>query len=622
MYEKYEDRLFYFKLFAVFLVIFGARIWLVHNFGSSIPFWDEWDMTDKLFLPWLNTTLTFSDIFAAHNEHRPVFTRLINLSLFILNDKQWALLAGMVVNVVFSTSTALFLIVVVRKKLGYAVENLLLFSVIVLWSLPYGWENTLWNFQSTWYLMILLTLLALWGLLYHDNFTFKWWLGAICGFFAFFNLASGFSVFLVIIVVKLYLIAVDHGKRVSHLPTLLISIAITCICVMLIPETSSKPISIHEFLWALGSNLAWPWVSHPSLSLLLYLPFVALLVRIILLRRKPSSTELFVLALGGWVILQAIGIAYARGGNVVYIQSAGPNSRYMDILALGIIVNLLAIHLIAQAWYGLPATIKPRLKFYASLWGLLVFSGLYSLMSTGMIGGVSALQWVQVRNVDQLRHTRDFLLTGDINNLKGKRFKHTPYPIPERLANLLSNEQLRSMLPSTLAVPPLLESVTQDNIAFFPNGFYPPTGKYQKEDVLGSYHHAGNFATGGFTSQSIEIKTGFMEIPVAGYLGAKNLRLQLLVEGRNEPVIITPPKLPGESWVSCYIRTPEKPFKLVAIDNHPDLWFAFAMPRGIGTLSYRNMWLLKNGQLLFLIGIALLWLIFIPQLLANFTKTN
>jgi len=622
MCEKYENRLFYFKLFAVVLVIFGSRIWLVHNFGSSVPFWDDWSAADGLFLPWLNTNLTFSDIFATHNEHRPVFTRLINLFLFILNDRQWAPLAGMVVNALFSTLTAIILIVVVRNRLGHVVENLLLFSIALLWSLPYGWENTLWSFQSAWYLVMLLTLLALWGLLYHENFTWKWWLGAICGFFAFFNVASGFSVFLVIITIKLYLLAVDHGKRASHLPTLLISIAITSICVMLIAKTPHQAININEFLWALGSNLAWPWVSYPSLSLLLYLPFFALLVRLISLRHKPSQAELFVLALGGWVILQAIGIAYARGGNVVYIQGAGPNSRYMDILALGIIVNLLAIHLIAQPWYGLPAKVKLRLKFYASLWGLLVVFGLYSLLSTGVIGGMPALQWVKARNIDHLKHSRDFILTGDINVLKNKPFKHIPYPIPEYLANLLSNMQLRSILPRSLAVPPLLESATQDNTAFFPNGFHPSTGKYQKEDTLGSYHHTGNFTTGHFTSQPIEIKTGFMEIPVAGYLGVKDLRLQLLVKGQNEPVIITPPILPRKFWVSCYVRTPEQPFQLVAIDNSTELWFAFAMPRGIGTLSYGVMWLLRNGQILFLAGMALLWLIFTPPLLANFTKTN
>jgi hypothetical protein len=25
------------------LVIFGSRLWLIHNYGSSVPFWDEWN---------------------------------------------------------------------------------------------------------------------------------------------------------------------------------------------------------------------------------------------------------------------------------------------------------------------------------------------------------------------------------------------------------------------------------------------------------------------------------------------------------------------------------------------------------------------------------------------------
>lgn len=107
-----------------------------------------------------------------------------------------------------------------------------------------------------------------------------------------------------------------------------------------------------------------------------------------------------------------------------------------------------------------------------------------------------------------------------------------------------------------------------------------------------------------FESEFINIHHRFMEIPIAGYLGKKGLSLQLFVEGKDKLIEIIPPKLAKETWVSAYIRTPTRPFKVVAVDYNPDSWFAFAMPRGVGILSFANLWLLDKGPILFFIGIG------------------
>jgi hypothetical protein len=133
-------------------------------------------------------------------------------------------------------------------------------------------------------------------------------------------------------------------------------------------------------------------------------------------------------------------------------------------------------------------------------------------------------------------------------------------------------------------VPALLQSEQPDSI-FVANGFYPTTGKHQNEITLGSYNSLGNQAMGRFESTSLQYQRSFLEIPVAGYLGEPDLHLQLVVTGSTKPIIIKPPQLAKESWVSCYVRTPNRPFKLIAIDNNPNLWFAFAMPRSVGWLS-------------------------------------
>ncbi|BAP54665.1 hypothetical protein THII_0368 [Thioploca ingrica] len=605
-YLKFLYQPFYLKLLAVALVIFSARLWLIHNFGSSIPFWDQWDMqASGLFLPWLDGTLKWDDLFAAHNEHRVFVTRLLSLSLLILNEIQWNPLLEMIVNALLSTTIAIILIAVLKNKLEPTIQNWLLLSIILLWSLPYGWESILGgSHHFPYYLMILFSVISAWGLLLHDNFSWKWWLGAICALAAYFNLASGFFMSVVIIILKLYLIAIDKGNRRSHLPTLLIGALITMIAVMLLVKVPGHAVlkahSVTDFLLTFGKSLAWPWVTYPWLSLILYLPFLALVLRIVWLRRYPSPAEIFVLALGGWVTLQAASMGYARGAG-----GSSPTSRYMDILAFGVVVNLFAFYFITQPWYNLTCWIKPAFHVFACFWQVLVVIGLGGLT---VVGSWPAIQQKQFQGMEQLKNTREFIRTGQISALQ-KPFLHIPYPDPNRLAYLLANPKLRRILPHTLTVPSLLQS-EQQNSSFIADGFYPTTGKYQNEITLGSYNSLGDHAIGRFESTSLQYQHSFLEIPVAGYLGEKDLTLQLVVEGQANPIIVTPPRLAKESWISCYVRTPNRPFKLVAIDNNPNSWFAFAMPRSLGWLSFISIQILEQARTLLILSLFLLGMIF------------
>jgi len=606
-----EKRLFYTKLFAIALVIFGARLWVIYNFGSSIPFWDQWGAeAANLYLPWLNGNLTFNHLFGPHNEHRIFFTRILSLLLLVLNERQWDPLFGMIVNASLSTLTAVFLIVILNNLLGKAVQNVVILIVGLLWSIPYGWGNIIASFQSQFYIMLLFTLILLWGILLHENFSFKWWIGVIFALLAIFTVASGFFILLVLIVLKLYLIAIDIGKRRSHLPTLLVSIAITSFSLMLIVRVSHHEVlianNITEFMLAFGKALAWPWVTYPFVSLVLYLPFLTLVFRTLWLRRKPSDAELFVLALGGWVILQAASMAYARG-----VGGAVPASRYMDILALGVIVNLLSFFFISQSCYALPRWVKPYINTYAALWKFLVILGIGGLMVMGSWPHIQQRSW---HYGEQLKNTREFIRTGELSTLQKPHI--IPYPHPGPLASWLANSQLRAILPHSLAVPTLLKSHQNDS-TFVANGFYPTTGKYLNEITLGSYNTKGDKAIGRFESTSIKMEHSFIEIPVAGYLGEKDLTLQLVVEGQAEPIVIMPPKLAKEGWIPCYVRTPNQPFKLVAIDNNPNRlgWFAFAMPRSLGTLSFLTIWILERGWIFLLMGFSLLFIIFCPPAL-------
>jgi hypothetical protein len=601
-----HPQLFYLKLLAVALVIFGARLWLIEHFGSSVPYWDQWDAQAKeLFLPWLNNQLTLTDLLSSHNEHRILMPRLLHLLLFIANGQEWNPLLEMTINAFIATLTALLLIMILNHLLGSAVQNWLLLTVALLWSLPYGWENTLSGFQSAFYLTVLFSLLTLWGLLFQKNWTVGWWLGALAAVMAYFSLASGFFILLVIIILKSYLIIIDSANRKTHLPTLFISIIITTLCIMLLlgvpQDPTFKTTQINDFFLTLGKALAWPWIILPWFSLLIYLPFLTLIFRLLRPRRLPSNAELIILALGSWVILQATATAYARG-----LGGQPPASRYMDILVLGIAANLLAGYLMTQPWYSLPRRFKPYLTISISLWSLLIIAGLGWLT---MKATYPKLEIKKFYNIEQLKNTREFMRTGELQALAKKPPLHIPYPHAKTLAGYLTHPKIRKILPHSLSVPPPLPAQTES--IFVANGFSPLTEKYQNETTWGSYNHLGNSAKGQFASTPIKLSGDFLAIPVAGYLGEKDLHLQLKIEGETKPLIITPPEIPGENWVTCHVATPKKPFQLIAIDNNPNLWFAFATPRSLNTFSLIAIWLIEKGKFLFIIGLLLSVLILV-----------
>src|SRR5437016_3472021 len=83
-----------------FLVIVGARLCLVADYGSSLPMYDQWDGEGAtLFKPWRDGTLRLVDFVAPHNEHRMLPSKLLALGLLRLNG-QWDARLQMTVNAI------------------------------------------------------------------------------------------------------------------------------------------------------------------------------------------------------------------------------------------------------------------------------------------------------------------------------------------------------------------------------------------------------------------------------------------------------------------------------------------------------------------------------------------
>ena len=73
-------------LLGLFLCVLGAKFWLIGTYGSPTPFWDQWDAeATVVYLPWTNGSLSLSNLFAPHNEHRILWTRALGLLELQLN---------------------------------------------------------------------------------------------------------------------------------------------------------------------------------------------------------------------------------------------------------------------------------------------------------------------------------------------------------------------------------------------------------------------------------------------------------------------------------------------------------------------------------------------------------
>ena len=74
---------------AVFVVVIGLQLWLVAAAGTDIPFYDQWGIEGSwLFPSWVDGSLRAVDLVQPLNEHRMVWTHLLNLGLFMANG-QW-----------------------------------------------------------------------------------------------------------------------------------------------------------------------------------------------------------------------------------------------------------------------------------------------------------------------------------------------------------------------------------------------------------------------------------------------------------------------------------------------------------------------------------------------------
>lgn len=209
----------------------------------------------------------------------------------------------------------------------------------LLFALPANRENFLWGFQSAFLFLLLCGAAHVSGTLRSSRLDWRWASAQLMGLAGLFSIASGSMSAAALAVVAGA--GILRGRRDAwHWATLAVNLGLVGIGLWLLPPelgaSASRAPSLAYLLSAWGHLLSWP-LPGPWWCLFVYLPWGAAVAQAC---RSSSAGQAcrICFALGLWVMLMTLAIAYGRG--------AHPDSiavRYFDLLTLGVFVNALAL---------------------------------------------------------------------------------------------------------------------------------------------------------------------------------------------------------------------------------------------------------------------------------------
>ena len=580
------------QYFVFACILFGIKLYLIGNYGNITPFWDQWDgEAALLYKPFLDGTLTLKDLVAPHNEHRIFTTRILSLGILSANNI-WNPLLQMVINAGLHILMIVFSIYLLSYVTGKRHLPALLTFSLVLFGIPYGWENTLAGFQSQFYFVLLFSIASLWLTVVCEPLSFKWWGGIACALLAFLSLASGIfalgaAAFMGII---FYLSGLRKTNR--QLIGIVILAAFFILGAYFTPSLPGhamlKATSFDQFFSALKGIMGWPISSTFLAACLRNVP--ALLFTGWMLWKRPQVKDrrwlLFALVI--WYGAQAASVAYGRG--LVYY-----GSRYMDLFAIGILFNFACLLSIVRINFQ-----KRRSLSIGGVFAWLAIV-LFSLGNYGISDVPPEIASKHLTSLTQEKNTKSFVETGDTAYLTNKPRLDIPYPDPNRLAMILSLPEVRKILPSAIAANLVASSQisTPDN-AFVVNGYFPTTPAKNKIS-WGSYNVQGDNALGKFIIKFDSQPGGTIKIPAAGYPLESGNKIEIEQNGQYNMIVLK--ENPKENWATAYARIEPGPFSLCLTDSSKTSWLAAGQPSFIGRFDRFTSRLLSHYYWFLLTGI-------------------
>jgi hypothetical protein len=534
-----------------------------------VPFWDQWDGEAlTLYIPWSDHGLTWRQMFTFHNEHRIFFSRLLALSLLIVNG-QWDPHLQIVVNGLLHSLVGVILASTLWLAMDRRYLPAIAAAVALVCAPPFAVENSLAGFQSAFYFLLLFSVLALWLMGMNRAGSFAWWLGVLCAACAPFTVAGGILVVVPLgCLVLLRAIALRTGwwQLAANAAALT---AIAAIGYAALPP----PIAYHEslraanpfaFIIALTRNLAFPFINYPRAVVLMWLPVTCLACLVLWRRLKSTPIEWITLAMAAWVVIQSAAVAYSRGAT-----GAAPASRYMDLLGFGVIANAMALLLLLGSLRTKRWTIVGTSVL--AVWIAIVCVGI-ARVSDEMLETSARVrrQWTP----EHVKNVRLFIMSGDLDAfLEKKGPRDVPYYSPSMLATWLEHPYMRRILPAAVRQP--LDVRAADG-SDGPNRGATPPANGDVQPIFDSYSGVRANGVAHFESQPLSCgQFHHLRFEIASSTSWSELSMALhdLRSGANTPV--RPPWDAQGGWTAVAVRCPAGQFTVVADDASPSGWLAF-----------------------------------------------
>ncbi len=589
-------------LLALFLTALGAKLWVIQIYASAVPFWDQWDEARLFVKPWLEGRLPWGAWFAAHNEHRILFTRLLDVLLLWLN-RQWDPLLQMTVNAFLHAGYACGLACGLWIFTGRKNGGLICFLLMPFFALPFAAENTLHGFQSQMYFLDIFAVAAILGLGFGAPGSGGWWAGLAAAFLSIFTMASGFLAAVAVIGLTGLRMLKARSIARSHLVTLA-----GCLAVVAVGLTLNVSVAGHRGLRAnsplmfsemLVDFLAWPFGDHSVMLLFVCLPL--LITGVLYFQagcKNPRAAE-FVLALAGWSCLQMAALAYGR--------AHGISGRYLDTTCTLPLASLASFFILAEnlEFRGLS---RSFLLIVTMLWMGILFWGMWQISQGAMGTGEDRTKghYLQSNRQWTLReeeNIRAFIATDNLNHLSNQPQLAIPYPDATGLANLLRDPELQAIMPPVCRPPLKLEKEEVSDGSFVPDGYPPEVPAQPFTRAWGNYLTNGANATGSFISRPISDALPKLILPLCCGTNLGGIIIQLIEEQSGRAIDLHP-QTTGR-WHTLIVTAPRNPFRLKITDQNPDSWVAVGDLQELGRFSYYALLLLDHAVAVLMAGLGL-----------------
>lgn len=173
--------------------LFIGHFIVIEKYAVDIPFVDEWFMLEGL-----SAGLSAQWLFAQHNEHRIVTTKLLIWALYQLND--WNLITHQLLNFILYGLLLIF-IVWFAKKTVPPLPAWAMFGFLIFLLSPINFENHSWGFQSQIYFALLFFLAAVYFLFCEAQKPTSLLIGTAMAVLAMYSFAGGLVACLVLLAV-------------------------------------------------------------------------------------------------------------------------------------------------------------------------------------------------------------------------------------------------------------------------------------------------------------------------------------------------------------------------------------------------------------------------------------